>query len=318
LAATAALFVDASAADFHLKSTAGAVIDQVAALPDAGVDIDGDARPQGAGTDIGADERGADSAANTATATATRTPTSTPSRTPTHTRSPTSTSTRTSSPTATPSPTRTRTATRTFTSTPTATPTSSPSPTATSATVVVDGIVTHHASPDPVAGVQVLASGGSAGAMAETDALGAFALSGVAGASLHIEPRKTGGDNGAITSLDAAYVLQASVGIRSLTSEQLVACDVTGNGSVTALDAARILQRVVGIASTLPVAQACGSDWAFLPDPDPLPNQTVFDPIADGGECFAGAIAFEPLDKDAHHQDFRAVLFGDCTGNWKP
>jgi hypothetical protein len=36
------------------------------------------------------------------------------------------------------------------------------------------------------------------------------------------------------------------------------------------------------------------------------------------GACQAGAIAVAPLGSDAQRQDFRAILFGDCTGNWRP
>ncbi|MDX1390564.1 MAG: hypothetical protein R3344_15350, partial [Acidobacteriota bacterium] len=33
--------------------------------------------------------------------------------------------------------------------------------------------------------------------------------------------------------------------------------------------------------------------------------------------CQPGGIALDPLVEVAHDQDFMAVLFGDCTGNWK-
>jgi hypothetical protein len=56
LTATASLFVNPSAADLHLKSTATAVIDQAPALSSVTNDIDGNSRPTGAGYDIGADE----------------------------------------------------------------------------------------------------------------------------------------------------------------------------------------------------------------------------------------------------------------------
>ena len=56
LTATASLFVNPSAADLHLKSTATAVIDQAPALSSVTNDIDGNPRPTGAGYDIGADE----------------------------------------------------------------------------------------------------------------------------------------------------------------------------------------------------------------------------------------------------------------------
>ena len=56
LTATASLFVNPSAGDLHLKSTATAVIDQAPALTSVTNDIDGNPRPIGAGYDIGADE----------------------------------------------------------------------------------------------------------------------------------------------------------------------------------------------------------------------------------------------------------------------
>ena len=219
--------------------------------------------------------------------------------------------------TPTPTPTRSPTATSSPTRTPSATPTPSPSPTPSPVTMQVDGLVTYYSNSDPVSSVEVHGTG-AANAMALTNLDGEFGFSGLPGGDFQIEPRKIGGDNGAISSLDAAYALQAAVKMRTLTPEQIVACDVTGNGLVTALDAARILQRVVGRISTLPVAASCGSDWAFLPDADVMPHQTVTDPIVTAGSCQAGAITFTPLDADAQRQDFRAVLFGDCTGSWRP
>jgi hypothetical protein len=50
------LFVDGAGGDLHLASTATAAIDQVAAPPDALGDIDGDVRPIGLASDVGADE----------------------------------------------------------------------------------------------------------------------------------------------------------------------------------------------------------------------------------------------------------------------
>lgn len=73
------------------------------------------------------------------------------------------------------------------------------------------------------------------------------------------------GTTAGINALDAAWVLQEVVGLRSprFDAFQKLACDVTGNGSVNALDATRILQRVVGAAGRFQAAQLCGSDWAF-------------------------------------------------------
>jgi hypothetical protein len=54
---TSAIFVDPANGNYHLKSTAKVAIDQGYPLPNAvRFDIDGQARPQGAGWDIGADE----------------------------------------------------------------------------------------------------------------------------------------------------------------------------------------------------------------------------------------------------------------------
>lgn len=56
LTATPILFVNPAAADLHLLPSANAALDKAPALPVAGNDFDGNARPQAAGYDIGADE----------------------------------------------------------------------------------------------------------------------------------------------------------------------------------------------------------------------------------------------------------------------
>jgi len=61
--ARADLFVNAAAGDLHLAATAAAAIDRAATTPAVTDDWDGEVRPQGAGYDIGADERGATTAA---------------------------------------------------------------------------------------------------------------------------------------------------------------------------------------------------------------------------------------------------------------
>ena len=59
--------------------------------------------------------------------------------------------------------------------------------------------------------------------------------------------------NEEITSLDALYVLQASVGTRAITDDLLARCDVTGDGEITSLDALYILQFAVGTRTSFPV-----------------------------------------------------------------
>jgi hypothetical protein len=56
--ASLALFVDGASGDLHLTATATAAIDQVIAPLDVSDDIDGDSRPIGSASDVGADEYG--------------------------------------------------------------------------------------------------------------------------------------------------------------------------------------------------------------------------------------------------------------------
>jgi hypothetical protein len=105
-----------------------------------------------------------------------------------------------------------------------------------------------------------------------------------------------------------------------LSPEQQMACDATGNGAISALDASRILQLKVGLITTLPVADAthCNSDWAFNPTPVAAPNQMVTPYLTTSTGCQRGRISYQPLVAPASGQDFVAILYGDCTGNWQP
>src|SRR5262249_32107470 len=122
----------------------------------------------------------------------------------------------------------------------------------------------------------------------------------------------------AVSALDAAYVLQSLVGLRPFSAQQQLACDVTGNGSLSALDAAMILQHVVGLLPSFPVATACNSNWVFIPDPGPAPNQALIEPQPGANSCTAGALSYHPLAPAVDQQNFLALLFGDCPGNWQP
>lgn len=145
---------------------------------------------------------------------------------------------------------------------------------------------------------------------AETDGEGDYAAGVEEDSGWTIEPRKDGGDGSAISSLDAAFALQAAVGMRTLTERQKIACDVTGDGGVSSLDAARILQYRIGWIDRLPVAERCGSDWAFMPETGGVPPEM-------GPPCELGRIEIPPGAGTAEGQNFVAVLFGDCTGNWR-
>jgi len=182
----------------------------------------------------------------------------------------------------------------------------------------ISGHVRYYSNNDPVSGATVLLSGATT-ASTQTDAAGYFAFTGLNGCNYRVEPQKLGDQNGGISSLDAAYSLQMVAALRMLDANQRLACDVTGNGAVSALDATKILQRTVNLISTFPVAQACASDWLFVPSPAAAANRYVIAPQnTTGYPCRPGAIEFRPLAGQLANQDFAAVLIGDCTGNWEP
>jgi hypothetical protein len=205
----------------------------------------------------------------------------------------------------------------TFTPTPTpsATPTFTPTPTPTTAPDLA-GAVLYYREDRPVPSVTMTLIGNPPGSTATT-ADGEFVFADVPEAAPLLRPEKLGGFGDGISSLDAAFAVQRVVGQRAFDLYQELACDVTGNGAVSSLDAARIRQLVVGMTSRFEVAVACGSDWLFLPMPAASGNPTALAPQIDGGSCLPGAISYDPLQSPATGQDFVAVLFGDCTGNWQ-
>ena len=177
------------------------------------------------------------------------------------------------------------------------------------------GAIRYYGSDVPVSGV-VVELQGPAPLAAASGGDGRYVVAGVPEGSWRIAPRKTGDRRTGLSALDAAYVLQAVAGTRTLDPQQALAGDVTGDGSVSALDATRILQFVVGALAQLPAAQTCGSDWLFVPAPAPAPSPSTALPALGPGTCERGAIGLSPLAGDAVGQDFRAVLIGDVTGNW--
>jgi hypothetical protein len=251
--------------------------------------------------------------------TLTPTPTTTPSRTPTST--PVNTPTPTGTPTARPTSGATAlpTATQTFTptQTPTRPPTLTPTPTATVPSPGVSGQIQYYSSGLPVSGATVELQGSNAAAVA-TDVNGQFVFTNLAASNWQVQAVKMGDLGAAVDIIDAVYILQSTVGLRTLSGPQQIACDVSGDGEVTILDAVLILQYTVGLTSQFPVAQQCGSDWAFIPVPVAVPNQVIEPPQISTGSCQPGAIAFQPLSGPAVNQNFSAVLFGDCSGSWQP
>lgn len=151
-----------------------------------------------------------------------------------------------------------------------------------------------------------------------TDSTGGFAFEDLAGGSWSISPRKLGDRVQAITMLDVLFAINAAVGLGQPTDLQRLAADVSGDGTVSAYDAALLLQYLLGLIDQFPVAALCGSDWIFSPLPDNHPNQQITPPAITGGSCETGTIAFNPLAGEATNQSFRAVLFGDPSGDWLP
>jgi matrixin/dockerin type I repeat protein len=256
----------------------------------------------------------------TLTSTPTRTPTSTPTLTGTLTSTPTATLTFTPTWTPTLTPTLTWTPTLTPTSPPTSTPTWTPTPAPTDTMTptpafVVAGQIMYYSNQLPVSGVQVQMPP-DPGLL--TDSVGQYQYTNLDEQTHEVMAVKQGDQGNAISSLDAAFILQAVVGLRTLSAEQSLAADVTGNGTVSSLDASRLLQFKVGLINQLPVTALCGADWVFVPVPTGVPNQQVVQPAIGGGNCQPGAIVFNPLAASAMNQDFHGVLFGDVTGNWQP
>jgi hypothetical protein len=248
-------------------------------------------------------------AAPTATATATMTLPSTQTRTAT---APPATATRT--PTIAPTRTPTLAPTRTPTTANSAVP--SPTPTSTRAGHYhVSGRLRYYGNSSAVNGATVMMAGSGGTIPATTDTTGSFDFPDVTAGAWELNPEKQGDVKLGVTALDAAYVLQAVNGSRTLDATQQLACDVTGNGALSALDASRILQFAVGMMTHLPVADACASDFVFVPDPVSSTAEAVT-PLFTNNVCQPGGIRFNPLQTDATEQNFTAALFGDCTGNW--
>jgi hypothetical protein len=159
---------------------------------------------------------------------------------------------------------------------------------------------------------------GAAPASGQTDGSGQFAFNDLAVGTWTIRPRLTGAEDGGVSALDAALTLLHEAGTQSLGPLQQLACDVNGDGTVDVADALLIVARRVGLIARFPVAEACDSDWAFYPMPTPVVGGQSTLPAPGALPCQPGEIAYDPLSGQALGQNFLAILFGDCTGNWQP
>ncbi|MDX2168061.1 MAG: hypothetical protein SF182_13390 [Deltaproteobacteria bacterium] len=211
-----------------------------------------------------------------------------------------------------PSPTPTRTPTS-IPATPTKTPTTATTPA--SQNVGVAGSISYYMGAKGDVPAVSMSFSGAGQASAETNSRGDYSVTLPTG-NWTIRPSRQGGFDSAVSSLDAARVLQVIAGTASFTAQQRLACDTTGDGTLSSLDAVNILRLSAGVIGRLPVATLCQSDWLFTPAPSIVPNQQLIQPVVGGGTCQPGGIAFNPLSATVTNQNFTAMLLGDCTGNW--
>jgi uncharacterized protein YkwD len=226
----------------------------------------------------------------------------------------------TPTPTSTPLPSATATASRTPTVSATATVTRTATPTVTlpPSGIDVSGRLLYYSNGLPVPQSDVQATAPGFALSVASDSAGQYVLTDVPAAGALVSPAGGGALGTAVSALDATYALQLVAGLRSFSPQQSLACDVTGNGSVTAFDATLLLQRAVGLIDDFPVTTSCGSAWAFIPTAPPVAGQTLIQPLPGAASCTPGAIAYQTLAGSRDSQDFAAVVFGDCTGNWRP
>jgi hypothetical protein len=181
----------------------------------------------------------------------------------------------------------------------------------------IQGTVRYFSNQQGVPGVEVTAHGSTA-PQATTDALGLFRVDGIGTSPCTLEPTMPIGLGSAISRADASRILEYAVGLATPSAPQDVGCDVTGNGSLSPLDAAYVLQRVAGSPGAFPAATACGSDWVFLPQISPGTTRHPVSPLLKDGTCRPGAIDYDYVYGTVSAQDFVAMAFGDCVGDWAP
>ncbi len=150
----------------------------------------------------------------------------------------------------------------------------------------------------PVPGARVVLSGGLNDTLL-TDVAGAYAFAGlVRGSSYATRPERVSpAREPAVSSFDAAMVLQHAVRRDTLDSLQFRAGDVSGDSTVSSFDAGLILQYTVGRIRHFPVGSRPGLDtvdWAFRP-----PSRS-----------------YSSLPGHQVGQNFRSILYGDPSGNW--
>ena len=102
----------------------------------------------------------------------------------------------------------------------------------------------------------------SDGQVTYTDEQGNYRFESVSSPNVTVIPCLEGKVNGALSAQDGALVLESITAEQSsLTDLQFIAADVDGDGVLTALDAAYILQKSVGILEG--AFPGSGAEWYF-------------------------------------------------------
>ena len=179
-----------------------------------------------------------------------------------------------------------------------------------SGTITYGNAISNPVPPRFVKNVSVASTAGSpAVGPVVTGTPGTYTLSGFGAGAYTIQPTKTGGPNGAITSNDAARVAQGVTGALPFVSQnQRFVADTTGNGAVSSQDAAKIAQFVAGLPTVPP---NLSGQWKFFvtgaPSPLPTPPQVYNDSRSYGS-----------VSGSATGEDYVGLLIGEASGNWNP
>lgn len=135
-----------------------------------------------------------------------------------------------------------------------------------------------------------LTAAGNSQTTANSNASGAYRLSGLGSGAYTVTPSKTG-DINSISGFDASLVARRSANLITLTANQMIAADVSGNGTVSALDASLIART----AANVPNAGIAG--------------QWIFAPVS---RSYSGLVS------DLAGENYEAILMGEVSGNWTP
>jgi hypothetical protein len=156
----------------------------------------------------------------------------------------------------------------------------------------ISGKTKYYTNQNPVKNTNMVLSGAIIDTMV-TDSTGFYQFTGLTSLQNYmVRPSKANSTRqNAVSSYDAALILRHVVGMITLDSLKRIAADVSGNGQITSYDAALVLRYVVGMIQHFPVG-----DWRFRPE----------------------SLFYQPLTANQLNQDYRAILYGDPSGNWSP